>query len=258
MKTRFLLLALFAACAFMARPVLAQIDIPAEEQIDESTDGLSMFRPETETGTKPALTPPLRVAMIYYRFCGATPDYADWARLNDAYIKAEDYEKMMVESTLKKDFEETYKLITPNEEMVVDFRATLSDYMVENEGYIVENFTSKTFFPLIYGKDNFAIIVKDLVEREWLPAKDLAAKGIHDLRKASENGKDVTITFRLTPVYADKDFTFTAEDKTWRLLGAKIEDMVIYDAKGDTVWSETQKTDPVIGQEKNELMNLYR
>ena len=95
-------------------------------------------------------TTPERVALLYYKFAGKTPDFKSWAKKDEAYLKASDYEKPLLLGQIAARYQQDFKLITPNEEMIAHFEAKLSEFNFEYEGYLVETFTLDMFIPFTY------------------------------------------------------------------------------------------------------------
>jgi len=207
---------------------------------------------------KSDLTPAITVAMLYYKYSHQAPDFQAWALLSDDYKNAADYDKLAMQDSKAKELEQSFSLLAPDEMIVADFDGVLSDYSLQNEGYIVENFTNTMFIPFSYAGENYAVVPKGAVDKQWLSVKGMAAKSIDDLRKASKSGKNVTLTLSLASRYANQDEKVTIDGKDYRLLAAEIKSIAVFDPKGAVLWRQQPDAISPISKQQQELLNLYK
>jgi hypothetical protein len=207
---------------------------------------------------KPTLVSPLEIAMIYYKYSGKTPDFSAWALLSDEYKNASIYDKAAILDARSREIADSFGLLGPDEQIVADYPVTLSEYSLGNKGYLIESFKDDTFFPFSYGGENFALVPKNILDHQWIPAEGLPAKNIDDLRLASENGKDAVMTFFLVPKFADK-VPVTIDGKEYHVIGVEVAGLAFFDSKEMFAWRQEKSTplSPEFRQRQKELMTLY-
>lgn len=232
---------LLICCALLplSKDVAAQILVPADESY------------------KPDMTEPITVAMVAHRSSGQMPDFMQWATMTDDYKNAPDYDKTSMQEKQADELEKSFNLLATDEQIIVDFPAILSDYSLNNEGYLIDNFTPTMFFPFSYAGKNYAVVPKDVLEHQWLPVKDMPAKQIDDIRKASKTGQEVTLTLTLSPRFIRNATTITIDGKDYLPLATELKSMAIFGANNRLVWRQKAQSGGSSLQQ-NKLMNLYQ
>jgi hypothetical protein len=260
MKNKAFPAVLALAALFCAMPAMAQLD-GFEDMPAMTGPAQSQYGGTIASLQKSRVTQPVTIAMIYHRFAGDMPDFRAWARASKKYQDAPDFDKLSILDQMTAQMRESYSLLTLQEPVTYDFPVVLSDYSFDNKGYFIRNLTQQTFFPVSYQGLDYALVPKDIIEKQWLPVEDMAAaKAIDDLRRKSPDGKTLSMTFTLVPVYASKDMTLTLDGKTYRLISADIRAIAFYDADGMPVWRR-DRTDEVSAEDmetQKKLMELYR
>jgi hypothetical protein len=243
---------LAAALAPFAAPKGARaetLDIPTATMTNDT------HRPPTVSGEL--------VAMIWYRLSGVKPDFDAWALQSDEVKKASETEKMAAQARVSAALQQSFSLMFPGDQIIAELPVTLSDYSLKNKGYLIESFTPATFVKFSHGGKNFGVVPRAIMDQQWIPVEDLAAKRIDDLRRAGKPGTDVTLTLFLSPKTASPK-PVMIDGAEWRVLSADIVGAAIFDENGQMVWKRKQAltgeqgTTPEQTQRANELLNLYR
>jgi hypothetical protein len=204
---------------------------------------------------KPALTNPRYVAMIFSKLSGKTPDFDGWIHSTQEYQDAAKTNKDEVRSKLMKEMKGAYSLLTLEEPITVETPVKLSAYSASNGGFFVESFKPETFFPLSYGKQSYAVIPQEIMEKQWLKVTDpAAAKAIEDAAR-NPAGKPLTMLLFLVPKYADGTKPAPIDGDNYWLLSAEVRKMMLYGPDSpDPLWqSENTEAD---NAKRQELLNL--
>jgi hypothetical protein len=250
LKTTLTAALFLAAAVAAAAPAQAEtLDIPMATITDDA------HRPQPVSSEL--------VAILWHRLAGVKPDFEAWALQSAEVKKASEYEKAAVQARVAAALQQSFSLLVPGDQIIAELPATLSDYSLKNKGYLIENFTPGTFIKFSYDGQNFGVVPRALMDQQWIPVEDLAAKGIDDLRKASKTGTDVTLTLFLAPKNASPK-PVKIDDAEWRVLSADIVGAAIFDERGQMLWKrrqgpgETQGATSEQTQRAKDLLNLYR
>lgn len=203
-------------------------------------------------------TSPEMIAKIWYRLAGKTPDFAVWASHTEEYKKADMLLKETVQEEKAAELAEGFNLLVPGDQIVAHFDAQLSEYSVENQGYLIENVTPLTFIKIEYAGEKFALVPSDFYEAQWLPMEAKAAQKVDTLRLASESGTHASLALFLSPQYAEGT-PVTLDDGQYKVLSADILILAFYNEEGEALWRKTYNTTaPENAQQQQDLLNLYQ
>lgn len=234
----------------------------AQTSEEVALDGLAVRAPTPGGGTiassqKPPVASSRDIALMHARYAGMMPDFDAWALATDEYKNAPDIEKMNVQAQMSRSMLETFKLLTTGQPFQVDFPVTLGDYNDDLKGYLADSIKDDTFFPFSYMGKNYAVIVQQITNFQWLPVDDLAqAKAVDDLRLKSASQKDAVITFTLSPLSAEKEKPTVIAGVEYWMLAAKVSNVAIYDDTGTLLWQKTVTENDSATRDK--IINLYK
>lgn len=246
--------AAFCTALALALPLALPFAAPAAAQL--ALPDFLTNSGQISAGYKPLLTPPETVAMLYHIYTRARPDFEAWAKETDDYKAAAPYDKSLALFRSREALEARFSLLVPDEPVTVDLRAVLSDYSLRNEGYIIENVDTATFFPFSFAGQNYAVVPRNIQDRQWMPATGMPAKLLDDLRQSSPDKTTVDITLTLRIRTADQNGSMDIGGTQYNLLAAEIIDMAVYDADGGVVWNMDKQT--ALTERESEIMQLFR
>jgi hypothetical protein len=204
-----------------------------------------------EQQVRPSASDPSYVAMTFYRLSGQMPDFASWARMGEPYKHASDFDKPMVEEQEAKSLKDQYSLFSIQEPLVIETPVKISAYDPVNQGFFIDNFRKDTFFPIPYDNRSYAIVIPDLLDKQYLKVTDVAlAKMIDDAALAAKD-RTLVMAMILTPTDADGTGAVTMDGKEYWAISADIKKMLLY-GTGDSKAALWQTEDPpMLNDEKS-------
>ena len=211
----------------------------------------------TEESAKPAVTPPERVAMLFYLLTGKTPDFKFWAHETPEYKNAAPVEKMLVEKQQTERMKNNYTLLTREDQVIVEMPAMVSAYSEVGRGFFIENFKEDLFFPVIFTGENYALVPQAIMDHQWVPAE--GRQKMRDIETAAAGGKDrrLPLILYLKPRSADGTSPATIEDTPFWLMSVEVKKMELYTPDGaQLLWSSDEGKEKTNAQQQ-ELLNLY-
>lgn len=203
----------------------------------------------------PAATPPQNVAMIFHKLSGMPPNFKKWALMTKEYEEASKFDKVIVRDKKATDLQSSFALTSISEPIVINTPVYVSNYSFTNKGFLIESFREDTYFSYEYGGSDYAIVIPDLIEYQWIAVEGEKAKLIDDAAIAQKRRMRAIVYFE--PKYADKSAQMTLDGKPYWLLSGKIRNIALYDASGEKIlWEKMSKT--YSDKKQRELLNLYQ
>ncbi len=202
---------------------------------------------------KPKATEASYIALLFLKLTGKFPDFHAWAQQTPEYIGAAPDEKISTLEVKAKEFENTYNLLTLADPVIIEIPAKLSSYSALQKGFLIESFTTNMYFGFSHLDSSYAIIPKDITNRQWLPVPPEYADAI--LSRTNE-GKEVVIQMSLLPVYADNKNPMLLNDIDHWLILADISKISLWSSDGTRLLWESRN--PQETQSPNKLLDLYR
>ena len=234
---------LWEAC-FLPLPVLAQ-------ELQAPLPSLGVVEQ-----TKPPLTSPLTVALVYYKLTARAPDFDSWVKQQDAYRNASSFDQPAVMANMVQKLKDAYNLLLLTDPLIVETQALLSPYDAKNQGFFIQNFKPSTFFPATYAGQSYAIVPQDIMDKQWLKVDDPEVVAAIE-KAAAGNGRLLTLILFLIPRYADAKSPAFIDGENYWLMAADVKKMMLYQPGSNTMlW---QSTAPGLSDKtRQNLLNLYQ
>lgn len=199
---------------------------------------------------------PLTVATLYHIIQQKQPDVAAWARETEAYKNAQGFDKNVVLDAEMARLRNELRLISPLEPVVVNTLVRLSHYSDVTKGYLVDGLGAQTYFPYEFAGENYAIVLPQLVDYEWIGMEGKTHEDIESALRGTTRSMRLSIKLRVN--YADNN-SVILNNKPYKLLSGKILSLELYPRKGRTDiplwWMDSRE----IGDEaQQELMLLKK
>ena len=249
-------IAIFSFLAFFTMALAIAAPVPAFAQ--EEDDG-----PKVGVKGYPDISSNLDVATLYHRLIGVLPDFEKWLRFMPEYTKLPLDEQVDYMEKKPRELLDTFRLMSPEQPVIAQFKGSLSRYSDESGGYVVRNFEETTFFQYSFAGRNYAVIPQGLMEHQFLDVTGLPQKDVEAVLKA--NKRNIRVVIFLTPNFAGKDdkpIEMADPDdgkmKTYTLVSGKVANIALYSCpknKSCTALWQTG-TKEFRDDEKNELLNL--
>ena len=214
------------------------------------------FLSYTAPDQKPVPTSPEYVAMIFSKLSGEQPDFASWARNTEAYQNASRFDQPMVQEREAEKLKNIFSLLAWQDPLTIETPVKLSAYSAANKGFLIDNFTEKTFLPVRYSGQSYAVIAERLMDRQWVDVPDSAVAETMETAAAKNKEHMLIMSLTLIPKYADNGSQATLEGEKYWLLSAEIKKALIFDpASSAVLWRSTE--DPAAEDPKlQELLKL--
>lgn len=211
---------------------------------------------ETQS-SKPELSPPDYVALLFYKMTAQIPDFDSWARQTPEYKNASVFAKMMILEKKIREMKDGYNRLSTVESLIVEMPVRLSEYSVSNHGFFIENFRTDTFFPITYDDQSYAIVPEGIVDKQWL--KVSTSEIARNIEAAARNDKEriLMMTLFLSPEYADKITPVSLDGRDYWLILTNVKKMILTPLKTDTLLWQSKSVD-FKGERSRRLLNLYR
>lgn len=199
---------------------------------------------------------PMTVATLYHIMQRKQPDVAAWARETEAYKNAQGFDKNVVLDAEMARLRNELRLISPYEPITVNTLVRLSHYSDVTKGYLVSGLGAETFFAYEFAGENYAIVLPQLVDYEWIGMEGKKHEDIESALRGTTRSMRLSIKLRIN--YADKN-SVVLNKKSYKLLSGKILSLELYPRKGRTDvplwWKDSQE----VGDEaQQELMQLKK
>lgn len=215
----------------------------------------SLFAPE-QSATRPSVTPPQTVAMLFYRLAGTFPNFDAWVRQSDEMKNATPFDQANILEKETDRLKQAFIDIAVRDPIVVEMQAKLSDYNAKNKGFFIENFRSSTFFPVHYIDRSYAIVPQGLIEKQWMKVEDDSAAQTIEAAARASKGRFLSMTLLLTPLYADNKTPASIGGEAYWPLVVEVRRLMLYGTDPTTpLW---QSVDGATTDEKHQsILNLY-
>jgi len=187
--------------------------------------------------TRPDVTDPSYVSMLFRKLSGTPPDFTALARNSDAYKNAPVQARPSVLEEQIRQLRSVYSLMSLQEPIVVETPVKLSAYSKASGGFFVENFESDTFFTVTDGGDSYALVPQGILDRQWMKAGEDVAQ------KISAAEAPVMVLW-LSPRFADADRPAVIDGKTYWLIAVDIQKMALYPKNGKAALWASDFGDP--------------
>ncbi len=234
---------ILAAVIGLSAPTAAKAQMP-----DAPVVGTNYF-PDTASAAD--------VATIFYRLTRQNPDFHKWIPFLPEYKTMTDSERLEYLQTKPLEWQQKFDLLTLQDPIAIQFEGVLSPYSDENQGYVVRNFASDTFFSFTFAQKNYAIVPQGLMDHQFLPVQPAAKKDVES--GLSMTGRKIFMIIYVQPTYADAAAPPTVIDgKPYQLISGKVMNIALYkiyaNKQATVLWEEGTKT--FNDNQKNELLNL--
>lgn len=160
-----------------------------------SASGAVLALQKTET------TRPLHLAMLYMKLSRQVPDFRDWIEKSPAYLEADHMARADIIQSALPSMSETYKLLTPQEPIVLEAQTTLGTYQPLRQRFFAPMLNSETFFNYVYLGRNYALVPQGIENYQWLYMPVQIAEA---LAREADSGRNVNIRLYMTPLTAHK------------------------------------------------------
>ncbi len=248
-------IAVFSFLAFftMALTMVAPVTSFAQEEDDGPKIGVKGYADISSN---------IDVATLYHRLIGVVPDFEKWLRFIPEYTKLPFDQQADYMEKKPKEMLDTFRLMSPEQPIIAQFKGILSRYSDESGGYVVRNFEENTFFEYSFAGRNYAVIPQGLMDFQFLPVTGPLQTDVEALLKA--NKRNIRMVIYLSPNYATKDekpMEMPDPDgkmKTYTLISGKVANIALYSCPKNqsctALWQNGTKE--FRDDEKNELLNL--
>lgn len=201
----------------------------------------------------PALTEASRVAVMYYRMTGQLAPFDAWAKSTDAYKAASDFDRTQVLEMKTAEMKDLYRLGTSADTVIVDAPARLGDYSFKNKGFIITSFSSDMYFPFSFAGEDFAVIVPDLSEAQWLPVAEEKSAMLLDTAAARHN-RVLRAFLEIEPTFADKFKKINLQGRDYAVISGKVVSIRFFEqGRNEMIYEQSLKA---VSQEQLDLDGL--
>lgn len=204
---------------------------------------------------KPALTPPLTVALTYYKLTGRLPDFDSWVKQQDSYKNANAFDQGSMVAPKVQKLKDAYSLILLTDPLVMETQVALSEYDKKNQGYSIESFKPSTFFPAVYNGVSYAIVPVNIADKQWIKVDD--PEIVAGIEKAAGTERLLSMIIYLVPKYGDANSPASIDGENYWPMVAEIKKMMLYAPNSDTLlWQSSDVA--VTDKTRQKIMNLYQ
>lgn len=202
-------------------------------------------------------TPPGYVAMIFYKLAAQVPELEKWALESEDYKAANSFDKQVVFEQKVSELKDIFRMAALSEPIMAERTEKISEYSFRNKGFTVESFAVDTYFPYTFAGRNYALVIQNLMDQQWLDIADEKMAMVVDTAAVKAEHK-VKMRFYIEPKYADSKAPIKLDGKEYWLISGVLKNIAIYD--GDKMlWKKNTKSalDELtpVNQEMLELYN---
>lgn len=186
----------------------------------------------------PDATPASHVALLYEKLAdrsGKMPDFASWVKNWSKYKKADFMQRQALMDEKVKSLENTYRLMTWAEPIVIKTKVKISAYSHLGKGFFVQNFTDMTFFRFYHMGQGYAVIPNGMANYQWLKAPP----GMADIvMRETQNGQEAVVTITMTSMKADPN-PMAMGKRQYKLLMAEVSKIELWSRdRKNIIWDD--------------------
>lgn len=231
-----------AQTLFLAAALMMALPLPSSAQ-PVYVPPLSKVRPNATSDGY--------VAMLYTKMTKQVPDFEKWAMASRDYADAAQFDKMVAAKEKIAELKGVYALLTPNEPLIIELPARLSEYSQMNGGFFIENLREDQLFSYNFFNMFYGVAPMNVMDFQWIKVTPAEAQAIN--RAKADPASNITVIFYVEPKFADKSAPFEYEGQAHWLISGEVKKMSIFSDNG-ILWSSPDKeADEAASQE---LMNL--
>lgn len=186
----------------------------------------------------PDATPSSYIALLYEKLTnqsGKSPDFVGWVKDWSKYKKADFMERQKIMDEKVKSLENTYRLLTWAEPIVIKAKVQISAYSPLGKGFFVQNFTDMTFFRFYHMGQGYAVIPNGMANYQWLKAPP----GMADIvMRETKNGTEAIVTITMTSMKADPE-PMVMGNRKYKLLMAEVSKIELWSRdRKNIIWDD--------------------
>lgn len=191
------------------------------------------------------------VAMLYTKMTRQAPDFEKWAMASKDYANAAQFDKMVAAKEKIAELKGVYELLTPNEPLIIELPAKLSEYSQLNGGFFLDNLREDQLFSYNFFSRFYGVAPMNIMDFQWLKVTPAQARAIAAAKADPAN--KITAVFYVEPKYADKSAPFDYEGQAHWLISGEVRKMSLFDENG-LLWASPDKEAEEAASQ--ELLNL--
>jgi hypothetical protein len=199
---------------------------------------------------KPTSTKPVQIAMLYQKLTRQRPDFRGWIEQSPDYTAADMYDRAEIVKSRLEEMQETYKMLMPNEPILLEAQIELTQYSRLQKGFMVPMFTPLTFFNYVYMGENYALVPHQIMKYQWLHMDETLAAY---LLKEADAQHRVKMRLHMSPLSADRK-PVQIGNKAYKPLMASIIALELWSNDGLRIVWDSRK----MAANDNPLLDLRR